>query len=48
MGELEAKVEEWARLALGLDIEPPEGLRPPRWVRAKLGLTRGAPRVSSR
>jgi hypothetical protein len=48
VNELEAKIEEWARLALGLDIEPPEGLRPPRWVRAKLGLTSSAPKASSR
>jgi hypothetical protein len=45
---LEAKVEEWARLALSLDIEPPEGVRPPRWVRRKLGLTSGASKASSR
>jgi hypothetical protein len=45
---LEEKVEEWARLALSLDAEPPEGLRLPRWVREKLGLTSGVPRVSSR
>jgi hypothetical protein len=48
MSELERKVEEWVRYALGLDFEPPEGLRPPRWVRAKLGLTSGAPKASSR
>jgi len=48
LSELERKAEEWARLALSLDIEPPEGLRPPRWAAAKLGLTSGAPKASSR
>jgi hypothetical protein len=48
MSELEAKVEEWAGLALGLDAEPPEGLRLPTWVAAKLGLTRRASKATSR
>jgi hypothetical protein len=48
MSELERRVEEWARLALGLDIEPPEGLRLPRWAAAKLGLTSGASKSPSR
>jgi hypothetical protein len=45
---LEAKVEEWVRYALSLDAEPPEGLRPPRWVAAKLGLTSRASKRPSR
>jgi hypothetical protein len=48
MSELERKVEEWARLALSLDAEPPEGVRLPRWAAAKLGLTRGASKSPSR
>jgi hypothetical protein len=48
MSGLEAKVEEWVRFALSLDVEPPKGLRLPMWVKEKLGLTRGAPKASSR
>jgi hypothetical protein len=47
MSGLERKVEEWARYALSLDAEPTEGLRLPRWVGRKLGLTSGAPKKPS-